>query len=360
MSFKIVNVVGARPNFVKIAPLLDAYRIDPRIEPILIHTGQHYDHIMSEVFFQDLGIPVPDYNLGVGSGSHVEQIAKIMLAFEPLMNDLKPQCILVVGDVNSTVACAMVGCKLGIPVAHVESGLRSGDRSMPEEINRIITDSISDLLFCTENSAMENLRREGVDPVRFFFVGNVMIDSLMKNISKAEESAILQKLSLEPRSYILLTLHRPSNVDNDAVLNRLLDTVEIIARDTPVIFPVHPRTLKKLQGRQIDGLRTIEPLGYLDFLKLMAGSKIVLTDSGSVQEESLILKTKCLTLRDNTERPITVEMGSNRVVGTREADILLACKEALARDYSFRVPPLWDGNASKRITRILVRHFLGD
>jgi len=358
---KIINVVGARPNFMKIAPLMEAYRDFPRLQPLLVHTGQHYDERMSDLFFHQLGIPEPDLNLEVGSGSHAAQTAEIMKAFEPVVLRHKPRAVLVVGDVNSTIACGLVAVKLGVRLVHVEAGLRSGDRTMPEEINRLLTDALSDLLFCTESVGVDNLRREGVGAERIFLVGNVMIDTLLKNKAKAEASTILEDLGLPPGGYAVMTLHRPSNVDDTGVFGRLLDAVEAIQREMPIIFPIHPRTRNNLSrsplGARVEGmagLRLIDPAGYLDFLKLMAHARVVLTDSGGIQEETTILQVPCLTLRENTERPVTVEMGTNQVVGTDPTKILAAYRRAVGgRGPSGRTPPLWDGQAARRIAAIL-------
>jgi len=360
---RIVNVVGARPNFMKIAPLMAAYRAWPAIEPVLVHTGQHYDVAMSQLFFEQLGIPEPDVNLGIGSGSHAVQTADIMRAFEPVLLERRPDLVVVVGDVNSTIACGLVAVKLGVRLAHVEAGLRSRDRTMPEEINRVLTDAISDLLFCTERSGVDNLRAEGVPAERIFLVGNVMIDSLLRNRAEADRSTIVARLGLEPRAYAALTLHRPSNVDDPAVFGRILDALEVIASDLPIVFPVHPRTRRALEagplGRRVDGiagLHLVEPLGHLDFLKVMADARIVLTDSGGVQEETTILAVPCLTLRENTERPVTAEIGSNRVVGTAPERILAAYRDVRdGRGPKCCVPPLWDGHAAERIAEILAR-----
>ncbi|MDK2971496.1 MAG: hypothetical protein PWP23_1251 [Candidatus Sumerlaeota bacterium] len=358
---KIVNIVGARPNFMKIAPIMEAYRSVPELTPILVHTGQHYDERMSDLFFRQLGIPRPDINLGVGSGSHATQTAEIMKAFERVVLEEEPDALLVVGDVNSTIACGLVAVKLGVPLIHVEAGLRSGDRSMPEEINRILTDAITDLFFCTEQGAIDNLVREGHDPSRIHFVGNVMIDTLLKNLDRARQSTILDDLSLDERGYAVLTLHRPSNVDNHATLTGLLDSVEEIQRDLPVVFPIHPRTRARLAenglGARMEampGLRVIDPVGYLDFLRILAGARVVLTDSGGIQEETTILKVPCLTLRENTERPITVQAGSNQIVGTCPERILQAYRSLPADSGSTcGTPPLWDGSAATRIVRII-------
>jgi UDP-N-acetylglucosamine 2-epimerase (non-hydrolysing) len=358
---KIVNVVGARPNFMKIAPLMAAYKDCPTIQPLLVHTGQHYDERMSDLFFRQLEIPAPDINLGVGSASHAVQTAEIMRAFEPVVIDHGADVVLVVGDVNSTIACGLVAVKLGVKLVHVEAGLRSFDRTMPEEINRVLTDAISDLLFCTEPSGADNLRREGVPEERIFLVGNVMIDTLLKNRAKAEGSTILEELRLPPRGYAVLTLHRPANVDDPAVLGRILDALEVIQRDLPIIFPIHPRTRKNLEASYLGAraeamphLRLIDPAGYLDFLKLMSSARLVMTDSGGIQEETTILQVPCLTLRANTERPITAEIGSNRVVGTDPEKILAAYREATGgRQRAPQIPPLWDGQAAQRIVKII-------
>ena len=359
---KIINVVGARPNFMKIAPLMEAYGAHDTIEPLLVHTGQHYDERMSDLFFNQLGIPEPDMNLEIGSASHAVQTAEIMKAFEPVVVEQAPEAVLVVGDVNSTIACGLVAVKLGVKLVHVEAGLRSGDRTMPEEINRLLTDSISDLLFCTEQSGVDHLRAEGVDEEKIFLVGNVMIDTLLKNRAKADAATILDDLGLEPGAYAAMTLHRPSNVDDPVVLARLLDAIEVIQQDLPIIFPIHPRTRNNLAaselGARVDGmknLRLIDPAGYLDFLKLMSSAKLVLTDSGGIQEETTILGVPCLTLRENTERPSTAEVGSNRVVGTDTERILAAYREVVGGGgREPRIPPLWDGQAAQRIAALLV------
>ena len=358
---KIINVVGARPNFMKIAPIIRVFKDSDEIESLLIHTGQHYDEKMSDLFFHQLGIPEPDINLEVGSSSHAVQTAEIMKAIEPVLIEHKPDAVLVVGDVNSTIACGLVAVKLGIKLIHVEAGLRSFDRTMPEEINRILTDSISDLLFCTEQSGVDNLIKEGIPKEKIFLVGNVMIDTLLANKEKADRSNILEKLSLNGNGFAALTLHRPSNVDKPEVFISILDALEIIQKDMPVIFPIHPRTLRniksfKLENRleQLPNLRLIEPLGYLDFLKIMSRASVVITDSGGIQEETTILKVPCLTLRNNTERPVTVASGSNNIVGTNTEKIIKAYRQlmkSLANEYI--VPPLWDGRAAQRILEIL-------
>ncbi len=363
MQMKIINVVGARPNFMKIAPIMAAYSEHPSIEPLLVHTGQHYDEKMSDLFFRQLGIPEPDINLGIGSGSHAVQTAKIMTAFEQVVLEHKPDAVLVVGDVNSTIACGLVAVKLGIKLVHVEAGLRSGDRGMPEEINRVLTDSISDFLFVTEKSGSENLLAEGVAESKVFFVGNVMIDTLLRNKAKSDESTILDDMGLTG-DYAALTLHRPSNVDDPVVLGRLLDALEVIQNDMPIIFPIHPRTRKNLEASvlgkrvaEMTNLRLLDPIGYLDFLKLMSSARLVLTDSGGIQEETTILKVPCITLRENTERPITAEVGSNTIVGTDVEKILAAYRDTMSSDGNeSEIPELWDGQAAQRIVKILAEN----
>lgn len=358
---KIINVVGARPNFMKIAPIMEAYREYENIKPILVHTGQHYDREMSNLFFNQLGIPRPDYNLGVGSSTHGRQTAEIMMAFEALVVKHHPDLVLVVGDVNSTIACGLVAVKLGIKLAHVEAGLRSGDRAMPEEINRILTDSISDYLFCTERSGVNNLLAEGVGDDKIFLVGNVMIDTLLKNRERAENSAILDKHGLTPGAYAVLTLHRPSNVDNSDVFLSILKALYEIQKEMPIIFPLHPRTRARIDSSSLSkrfaslpNLRPVDPVGYLDFLKLMASARLVLTDSGGIQEETTILKVPCLTLRENTERPVTCEIGTNRLAGIETETILDAYHEFTSGNYGPPgTPPLWDGQAAGRIVKVL-------
>ena len=367
---KIVNVVGARPNFMKIAPLMAEMSRHPEIRTVLVHTGQHYEEAMSTLFFQDLEIPAPEINLEVGSASHAVQTALIMQRFEQVLLEEKPALVLVVGDVNSTLACALTSVKLGIPVAHVEAGLRSFDRSMPEEINRLLTDAISEYLFTTETSANENLLREGIPPEKIYFVGNVMIDTLLKHRDKAVHSDILTQLRVREQSYGLVTLHRPSNVDSLQTLEAIMGALAELAQHVPIIFPCHPRTRAKIEafhlehyftshrhGGRVRGLWLCEPLGYLDFLKLMAGAKMVLTDSGGIQEETTILGIPCLSLRENTERPVTVSAGTNTLVGVERGNIVAKALEILHRPLiSCRVPELWDGHAAKRIVQILLKH----
>jgi UDP-N-acetylglucosamine 2-epimerase (non-hydrolysing) len=354
-----MHVVGARPNFMKAAPIISEMRKRPGVfEQILVHTGQHYDDNMSRAFFEDLELPRPDVQLGVGSGSHSEQTARILIALEREILRWTPDLVVVVGDVNSTLAAALVCAKLGVLVAHVEAGLRSFDRSMPEEINRILTDQVSDFLFTTEASAERNLRREGIEPDKIHFVGNVMIDSLVTALPKAERSTVLSKLGLAARQYAVLTLHRPSNVDDTATLDAILLALEGFSQNLPTVFPVHPRTKKRLGDRthRANELRLIDPLGYLDFLKLVSNARMVLTDSGGLQEETTYLGIPCLTLRSSTERPITVEVGTNRLVASQTAAIESAAREVLgdaARVSTHTKPPLWDGRAAQRIVDVL-------
>ncbi len=358
---KIINICGARPNFMKIAPLMRAYQAHANIDPLLVHTGQHYDPNMSDLFFRQLGIPEPDVNLGVGSGSHAAQTAEIMTRFEPLVLEHRPDWVVVVGDVNSTIACGLVATKLGVKLAHVEAGLRSFDRGMPEEINRVLTDAISDLLFVTEPSGLENLKREGVAAERVHFVGNVMIDTLRANFDKAQESGILAELGLEPKAYNVVTLHRPSNVDDAETLGRIADAIDTVQQDLPVVFPMHPRTRNNLarlgladRFAAMRGLKIIDPVGYLDFLKLTGDAAVVLTDSGGIQEETTILGTWCLTLRENTERPVTIDQGTNQLVGTDTAAIVQAYRKCRCTPTDhLPVPEKWDGQAAERIARVL-------
>ena len=361
---KIVNVIGARPNLMKIAPLMAEMHRFPEVEPVLIHTGQHYDDNMSEVFFQELGIPQPDYNLEVGSGTHTWQTAQIMLALEPLLQELNPDLVLVVGDVNSTLAAALVAAKLCIPLAHVEAGLRSFDRTMPEEVNRVVTDALADYLFTTECSANENLRREGIPDHKIFFVGNVMIDTLLRHRQRAEALGMPARYGVSNNGYALLTLHRPSNVDVPEVLSGILDALASLQTRLPILFPAHPRTLRRLaeaglleRAQAMPNLRLMEPLGYLEFLGLMAQARLVLTDSGGIQEETTILGVPCLTLRENTERPVTVVEGTNEVVGASPERIVAAAQRALDGDAKRgRCPELWDGRAAERIVNVLLTH----
>ena len=362
---RVLSVVGARPNLIKIAPLVEEMKLYPEIEQILIHTGQHYDHRMSQVFFDDLGIPSPDFYLGVGSGSHAEQTANVMMAFEPVLCQEKPDVVILVGDVNSTLACALVAAKMHIAIAHVEAGLRSFDRQMPEEINRVLTDQIADLLFTTERQANENLRLEGVPDERIYFVGNVMIDTLLRHRERSLAVDILYKFDVSPSKYVLLTIHRPSNVDDPEALAGILNAVGEIQLRWPVVLPAHPRTIERIKEfgfheriDQMPNLRIMKPLGYLEFLNLMSNARLVLTDSGGIQEETTVLGVPCLTLRKNTERPVTVTEGTNLVVGTASGRIEEEARRILSSNTSSgRVPELWDGQAAHRIVRILHQHF---
>lgn len=361
---KIVSVVGTRPNFIKIAPLAREMLKHHEINQILVHTGQHYDLEMSKFFFDDLGIPKPDINLGIGSASDATQTAKIMLGFEKVLLREKPDMVIVVGDVNSTLAASLAAAKCRVKVAHVESGLRSFDRNMPEELNRVITDHIADFLFTTEESGNKNLIAEGIDKNKIFFVGNVMIDSLLSHKEKSKQSKILSKLKLEKKDYAVLTLHRPSNVDNRESLEYVLGILEEIQKKIKIIFPVHPRTLKNLNNFNLmikiknqKNLIITEPLGYLDFLNLMSNSKFVLTDSGGIQEETTVLGVPCITMRGNTERPVTVEQGTNALVSTDKNKIVEASNKLLkGADFRAKIPQLWDGKAAKRIVDILIKN----
>lgn len=355
---KVLNVVGARPNFMKIAPIVEQMKKAPEIHGILIHTGQHYDAGMSDVFFRDLGIPRPDVHLGIGSGSHGEQTARVMMEFEKVCAAEKPDLIVVVGDVNSTMACTLVGAKLLIPVAHVEAGLRSFDRTMPEEVNRLVTDVLADHLFTTSRDADENLIREGVDPKKIHFVGNVMIDTLVKHRQKAAELDLLSRLELQKNKFALVTLHRPSNVDDAAVFGGILEALRTIAEEMPVVFPIHPRTRKRIEefGLNVGKITIMDPFGYLEFLNLTSNAAIVLTDSGGLQEETTILGVPCLTLRNNTERPVTITHGTNIMVGPDRSRILEAFGRVVRGDWKPAGPPeLWDGNAAERIVEIIRR-----
>jgi len=363
---KIIHVVGARPNFMKIAPILQAVERAGFAEQRLVHTGQHYDASMSDVFFTDLGMPRPDIFLGVGSGSHAEQTAKVMVGFEKICLEEKPDLVVVAGDVNSTIACALVAAKLQIPCAHVEAGLRSGDMGMPEEVNRVLTDRICALLLTPSKDGDENLLREGTEAERIHLVGNVMIDSLLSHLPKAKASGILEKMGLSPGAFAVLTLHRPSNVDDPKILGGLLDVIEEVQARLPVVFPVHPRTRKQLESfglaeriERMEGLRICEPMGYLEFLGLTSQAKLVLTDSGGLQEETTALGIPCLTLRENTERPITITEGTNTLVGVDPARVREEALRVLdGGGKGGRIPALWDGKASERIAEVF-RAFLG-
>lgn len=360
---KILNIVGARPNFMKVAPLHRAFQNYPNIISKIVHTGQHFDAKMSDVFFEQLELPKPDYFLGIGGGSHTQQTARIMLAFEEVMEAEKPDLVLVVGDVTSTIACALVAVKMGVKIAHVEAGLRSGDRKMPEEINRILTDSISDFLFVTEQAGMINLAREGVSAEKTFFVGNCMIDSLTFYQKKAQQLNTIKEFDLAKGEYVLVTMHRPANVDTEGGLRSIIEIIENIGRyNKKVLFPIHPRTRNNaVKFGLSDSLDTIphliltEPQGYLEFLNLMENSALIITDSGGIQEETTFLQIPCLTFRDSTERPVTVELGTNQLL----ADLNPATvNEKVAEILSGKtkkgiVPTFWDGQAATRIAKIL-------
>ena len=359
---KVALVAGARPNFMKIAPIHDALAARGGFEPLLVHTGQHYDAALSQLFFEQLGMPEPVVNFGVGSASHARQTAAVMTAFEDWVLENEPGLVLVVGDVNSTLACGLVAVKGGVPLAHVEAGLRSRDRDMPEEINRVAVDAIADHLFTTEPSGTGNLRAEGVAEERIHQVGNVMIDSLLKHREAARGSDLLHRLGLEEGAHAAVTLHRPSNVDDPDRLRGLLAALGELARELPVVLPLHPRTRSRVSEfllgdlLEAEGLIVTEPLPYLDFVQLMASARVVLTDSGGIQEETTVLGVPCLTLRDNTERPVTVEQGTNRLVGSDPAALLPAWREL--RDSpprEARVPEGWDGRASERIVDVIAR-----
>jgi UDP-N-acetylglucosamine 2-epimerase (non-hydrolysing) len=365
-TIRLAVVAGARPNFMKIAPLLKALEShnsnanagEPRFEWKLIHTGQHYDARMSDIFFSELGIPAPDINLEVGSGSHAVQTGAVMTAFEPVCQELDPDWVIVVGDVNSTLACTLVAAKLGNRVAHIEAGLRSYDRTMPEEINRVVTDALADLLLTPSEDANENLMKEGIPAEKIRLVGNIMIDSVVSHVSDGRDGGILEELALEDRGFVYVTLHRPSNVDNPDSLGAIVRELSSIGAQWPVVFPIHPRTRGKLQefGLAIDrdsGVRLLDPIGYHDSLALTQHARCVLTDSGGLQEETTYFQTPCLTLRPNTERPITITHGSNRLTSTRT--LRTDFKECLEGDErSGCMPPLWDGKTAERIVQCLL------
>lgn len=365
--FRILCVVGARPNFMKIAPLMRAFSHEPGFSATLLHTGQHYDAAMKSSFFEQLDIPEPDVDLEVGSAGHAIQTAEIMRRFEPELDRLDAGAVLVVGDVNSTIACALVAAKKGVPVIHVEAGLRSYDRRMPEEINRVLTDQLSDLLYTTEKDAQANLEREGIDPARVRFVGNLMIDTLFHNRDRCPKpEALLSAFSIparffEPDGYGMLTLHRPSNVDDPSVFRSLLRAIGDLSRELPLIFPVHPRTRARIEEAGLEEMLDndivlLPPLGYLEMLGLMSGARVLLTDSGGIQEETTALGVPCITLRENTERPITVSAGTNSVVGTDPDRIRVAFDAALGGGKAGRmIPELWDGRAAERIVADIAR-----
>lgn len=360
---KIMCIVGARPNFMKFAPLFrELSKFSDEFKPILVHTGQHYDQNLSKLFFDDLEIPDPDFCLGVGSGSHAEQTARVLVEMEKVLQGSPPDLLVVFGDVNSTMAAAISAAKLDIPIAHVEAGLRSFDRSMPEEINRIVTDHLSSYLFVSEKSGVENLMREGIPSESVFFTGNIMIDSLRCSIEAAKNSTVLDTLSLASSNYALMTLHRPSSVDHKDTLSRILSAVEKISGTVPVVFPCHPRTRRRIEefgmARLLttSSLKIIDPLGHIDFCKLLMRAEFVLTDSGGIQEETTFLQIPCLTIRANTERPVTVDVGTNVLCGTDTVTIareVQAIFEGKAKSGS--VPELWDGRTAARIVEIMRR-----
>ena len=364
---KVISVVGARPNFIKVAPLHRAFQsCSQEVRHLICHTGQHYDEKMSNVFFDELELPRPDFYLGVGSGSHAKQTARVMVMFEEVLLAQRPELIIVVGDVNSTIACALVAAKLGILVAHVEAGLRSFDRSMPEEINRLLTDSISDLLFVSESSGMENLRREGIPDDKVFFVGNVMIDSLIRYLQKAHASSAMKRLELRPSEFILVTFHRPSNVDTKEGLGGIIELLNGLSSSKQVLFPMHPRTRANLEKYALTrkcsaNVKLIDPIGYIDFLSLLRSAALVVTDSGGIQEETTFLGVQCITVRNNTERPSTVDIGTNHLVGTNLAEASRIAMDILRGNRKpGRVPEWWDGKAGARIVEILLSRFTSD
>jgi UDP-N-acetylglucosamine 2-epimerase (non-hydrolysing) len=357
---KVLHVVGARPNFMKIAPVMRALTRSPGIRQMLVHTGQHYDDRMARVFFEELDLPRPDRDLEAGSGTQAEQTATVLTRFEKVVDEEEPDLIVVVGDVNSTLAATLVAAKAGIPVAHVEAGLRSFDLSMPEEINRMVTDRLSSLLFTPSPDADENLKREGVPAERIHFVGNVMIDTLLREREKAPWNEVRRRFAVEDKRFAVLTLHRPANVDQPAAFARILERLELVSKRFPILFPIHPRTARRLSegglGEAARFLRCVEPLGYRDFLALMDHAALVLTDSGGIQEETTVLGVPCFTLRDNTERPITIECGTNILVGADARGLLAAFAELeRTNNKRSRIPERWDGKAGERVASILER-----
>ncbi len=360
---KIINIVGARPNFMKMAPIIKEMNKRQSIEQILVHTGQHYDQKLSHAFFDELGIPKPDINLNIGSDTHTRQVARIMMAFEEIIDDYKPDMILVVGDVNSTMACSLVAAKKGVKITHVEAGIRSGDRNMPEEINRLVTDAIANYLLAPSPDAIDNLQKEGHAPEKIGFVGNIMIDTLHMHATDIQSSKILDTLSLRAHKYVTLTLHRPSNVDNKSSLQNILQALKVIQERIPIVFPVHPRTAKMIETfglkeemTTMRNLIQIEPIGYLDFGKLISNSKFVLTDSGGIQEETTVYGIPCITLRENTERPITITEGTNELAGADANKILeLVNKIWQGQWKKGQIPTYWDGHAAQRIIDFILQ-----
>lgn len=360
MSIKIISVVGARPNFIKVAPIHQAFQAYPEVNHLICHTGQHFDSHMSDVFFRELGLPEPDFNLEISGGSHAQQTAKIMMAFEDVLVEEQPDLVLVVGDVNSTLACSLVATKLQIKVAHIEAGLRSYDRSMPEEINRMVTDAISELLFVTEDSGMENLKKEGKSDDEVFFTGNVMIDSLVRLRSKFDESGILDELGVEEGNFVLCTFHRPANVDSHSYLTELQKVLNRLSEECRIVFPIHPRTRHNLKTLGLEkgfseNVIVSDPIGYIDFLALTSRAKLIITDSGGIQEESTFLGVQCITVRDNTERPVTVTVGTNQLIGRDLSKVREAALKVLGGELKKgEIPELWDGKAAERIAKILI------
>ncbi len=359
---KIILVVGARPNFMKIAPIYRAFEAHEDMESKIVHTGQHYDEKMSDIFFNQLGLPKPHFYLGIGGGSHTYQKANVMLAFEKILNDEQPDLVLVVGDVNATAACSITGVKMGYPVAHVEAGLRSGDRNMPEEVNRIITDAISNYLFVTEHSGLVNLAKENVPDEKVFFVGNVMIDSLVHFREQSKGVGILDELEVSAKEYILMTMHRPANVDHEEGLKSIIQIIKDATSHKKVVFAIHPRTSNNLKKyglyeevEQIPGLVLVGPQGYLQFLKLMDNAALIITDSGGIQEETTFLQVPCMTFRNSTERPITVELGTNFLMQDLNPHSVKEQMDAIMAGHAKQgiIPPLWDGKAAERIRDIL-------
>ncbi len=365
---KVFLVAGGRPNFMKVAPVYEEMKKYPaHFKPIIVHTGQHYDWNMSDIFFKNLGLKKPDIFLGAATGNHGRQTGRIMIEFEKRLLKEKPDLVVVVGDINSTLACSVAAVKQRIRVAHVESGLRSFDRSMPEEINRVVTDAVSDILFTASENDETNLLNEGISKDKIYFVGNVMIDSLRKIKKTVQKSKILKKNGIREKKYASLTIHRPSNVDDKETLQNILNAVAVIQKEIPVVFPVHPRTMKMIMKfrllsfiKNLENLILIEPLGYLDFAKLMVSSKLVMTDSGGIQEETTILNIPCLTIRENTERPITVFEGTNTIVGNSTENIVSKAKGILnskRKAQLKKAPKFWDGKASQRIIKVLKKKF---
>ncbi|MFH2138088.1 MAG: UDP-N-acetylglucosamine 2-epimerase (non-hydrolyzing) [Candidatus Omnitrophota bacterium] len=357
MKKKVLVVAGARPNFMKIAPLMKQFAKSSKFQALLVHTGQHYDYKMSKIFFENLHIHAPDIYLRVGSASHAVQTAKIMESFEKVLIKEKPDLVMVVGDVNSTLACSLTAAKLGVKTAHVEAGLRSFDRRMPEEINRLVTDALSDYLFVSEESGLKNLKKEGVSPAKVYFVGNIMIDTLLDNMPAIERSLILKKLGIKPKTYGAMTLHRPGNVDSRKALEQIYTILKEVTRKTVIIYPLHPRTKKMIEKHKflakfkaLKNLRMIEPLGYINFVKLVKNSCFVLTDSGGIQEETSVLNIPCLTMRENTERPLTITEGTNYLVGRDKKEIMAKINIVLTgKAKKKRTLTLWDGKTAQRI-----------